>query len=197
MPQPNAAKFEWARAAFAAAHGRFQNSLGQQDQQEVWTALGETLFWISALNDTYVGAAEAKAELAMRDVLATLPADENSVAREKAIRKAREKGFQAFTKFRNEDQYGRAVTGLTIPRNSVVHALGNVVMEQPVGSDILWQPTFVSIEDMNLDRPQGKAAKAVLEASMKRPIRYQLRDANYFFIRRQTTLDQFMDELDF
>lgn len=187
----NVAKLEWARAAFAAAHSRFQNSLSQEDQQVIWTALGETLFWTSALNDTYRGAAEAKAESAMRDLLDALPVPKSERGQRKAIAEARGAARVAYETHRNNDPDGKGVAAMTIPRNSVVHALSNLVMERTEDSDILWQPRFVPIEDMNLDREQNEDAKAILKDSG--PIRYQVRRANYFFIRRRENLEYFLE----
>lgn len=161
-------RLEWARQAFAVAHGRFQESLQQHDRQQVWITLGETLFWISALNDTFEGLAKAKAG---------------------AI------GKNAYTERRNNDRFGRAVTGLIIPRNSVVHALGDVVIERPDSADMMWQPTFANRDSLGLSQKQRQDAVRVFDASSDRPIRYQLRDANYFFVRNRVSLDEFMDEL--
>lgn len=160
--QPYLETFDWARAAFIDAHGRFQSSLTLASPEKMWISLGETLFWIAAIDDTYESVAKKKGR--MKD----------------------------YKDYRDSDRYGRAVTGLTIPRNSVVHALGDVVVKRTDASSHEWQPTFKALGAMGLTQPQGAKALEVFQESASRPIRYQIRDANYFFIREKDTLDQFI-----
>lgn len=147
---------EWGRQAFVAAHGRFQEALADPDPLPLWAALGETLFWIYALDDIYRHGPRG----------------------------------DDYTVFRDADPYGQVISGLGLPRNGVAHTLAMIVIDKPNGADIDWQPRFAPHHEYGLTHSHSQRLPA-FERNQARPIRYQLRDANYFFVRRQRLLARF------
>ncbi|WP_288797626.1 hypothetical protein [uncultured Arsenicicoccus sp.] len=64
----------------------------------------------------------------------------------------------------------------------------------PAGTVDMSQPSFVEYAELRkrLDRDAKAGQKQPFEANQDRPVRYQLRDAKYFFVRDSASFDAFI-----
>ena len=154
----NASEIDLARSAFIEAHRRFQNDHAEGNTYSWYASLGETLWWIVALDEHY-----------------------------------REAGGKAYEAFRNQDEYGRVVPGLRLARNRVGHQLA-LLLDEPHNRRLLDQLQWRRFEDLpNGSRRLEDQAESYIIFLAGNAARYALRRANYFFVRRQSDLQQIVE----
>jgi hypothetical protein len=157
-------ELELARNAFVEAHGRFLYAHRLRNVSAWYAALGETLWWIVALDDHYTSV-----------------------------------GGEHYRELQRIDQNGRVVPGLRLARNRAGHQLA-VLLADPTGRSV-FEPSEahggVSLDQLvwrpSNDLPIGRAHPAQLESYdeylANQAVRYSLRRANYFFVRKRAALD--------
>jgi hypothetical protein len=151
-----------AREAFRLAHGRFVDAHAARDTQHWYAALGETLFWIAALDHHY------------------------------QLRARRTGRIDAYFAHRDPDLYGRCIGGLIFARNAAGHQIAILLEPPATSeSALLGQLRWRRASDLpKPDRAvRGELRLSYTTLLEGNAARYGLRRANYYFIRRQNLLD--------
>ena len=165
--KPPESELELARIALAAAHGRFSQDAAKQDIAAWFASLGETLWWIFALDEHYW-----------------------------------HRDQPAYEPLRNYDEDGFIIPGLRLARNRVGHGLA-LMLEDPDGRPpFSAPPSRVTIRLSQLRwrqlenlPPVEEAHKSAIQQAVYQdhlagnPVRFGLRHASRFFIRRHAALD--------
>jgi hypothetical protein len=157
-------ELDLARAAFIHAHGRLQVALGRRDIWAWYAALGETLWWIVALDEHYRDAGKTVYE-SHRDGNAhgsVLP----------GLRFARNKVGHQLTLLVTDPCGG-----------SVFHSADadGVRLDQ-----LLWRESAQFPSAGDPQHPQRLCYDRLLANNA---VRYAIRHANYFFVRHRARLD--------
>lgn len=156
-------ELDLAKQAFIAAHGRFLDAQNDRSPARWYAALGETLWWIVALDEHY-----------------------------EALGSGRYKAY------RNGDAHGHVIRGLRFARNLAGHMIADLI-DDPYGGRFLegedrqgvllgqlaWRRT-ASLPDPT--KEQAVLQKVYETHLAGRPVRYDLRRANYFFVRKSSQL---------
>lgn len=151
--------------AFLDAHGRLHHALAGRDVAAWYAALGETLWWVFSLDEHY-----------------------------------RHHFGKAYEKHRDDDSHGQVILGLRFARNKVGHQLALLVAD-PSGRSVfdsaantgftlgqlVWRRSGDILGAEKQDDPQRRCYDRWLAEN---PVRYGIRHANYFFIRRRDRLDE-------
>jgi hypothetical protein len=157
-------EIDLARAAFIDAHGRLQTALGQRDMRSWYAALGETLWWIVALDDHYRQLGRARYE-SYRD-------DDPRGSVLPGLRFARNKVGHQLTLLVTDPNGGN------VRRPS---ADGGVRLDQ-----LVWRESEQFPAPGDPQHPQRHCYDRRLANNA---VRYAVRDANYFFVRHRAELE--------